>query len=94
MKRLVTALPFLLILCAVAFAQEIDVTRLQKIGDAVSFVRTERGITLMLRVADCGTPKHFRLANHWAFGKRRKFEAPQWAEFIQKIYAPSLKPES
>ena len=49
MKRLITALVSPLILCAAAFAQEIDVTRLQKIGDAISFVRHEAGITINCR---------------------------------------------
>src|SRR5690242_20880627 len=49
MKRLTAALFALLILCAAAFAQEIDVTRLQKLGDAISFVRNEAGITINCR---------------------------------------------
>lgn len=49
MKRLITTLVSLLILCAGAFAQEIDVTRLQKIGDAVNFVSNEAGITINCR---------------------------------------------
>jgi alpha-glucosidase len=49
MKRLFTVLFFQLVLCAGVFAQEIDVTRLQKIGDAVGFVRNERGITVNCR---------------------------------------------
>jgi peptidoglycan/xylan/chitin deacetylase (PgdA/CDA1 family) len=32
--------------------------------------------------------------NLWSFSKRRKFEAPQPPEFVQKIYADSLKPAS
>ena len=49
MKRLTAALVGLLILWAAALAQEIDVTRLQKIGDAISFVRNEAGITINCR---------------------------------------------
>jgi len=49
MKRLITVLIVKLILCMGIFAQEIDVTSLQKIGDAISFVRHERGITIVCR---------------------------------------------
>jgi alpha-glucosidase len=49
MKRFITILVSPFILWATIFAQEIDVTRLQKIGDAVSFVRSENGITINCR---------------------------------------------
>ena len=49
MKRLFTVLISPTILCAAIFAQEIDVTRLQKIGDAIGFVRNEQGITINCR---------------------------------------------
>jgi alpha-glucosidase len=49
MKRLITALVSSLILSATVVAQEIDVTRLEKIGDAISFVRNEAGITINCR---------------------------------------------
>jgi peptidoglycan/xylan/chitin deacetylase (PgdA/CDA1 family) len=32
--------------------------------------------------------------NHWSFSKGKTFEAPMPSEFIQKIYADSLKPPS
>src|SRR5690349_13329002 len=46
MKRFITILISPFVLWATVSAQEIDVTRLQKIGDAVSFVRNENGITI------------------------------------------------
>jgi alpha-glucosidase len=49
MKRLIALLVFQLGLYAGISAQEIDVTRLQKIGDAASFVRNENGITINCR---------------------------------------------
>src|SRR5215813_13020684 len=49
MKRLITLLAVHLILCAAVSAQVIDVTQLDKIGDAMSFVRDERGITITCR---------------------------------------------
>ncbi len=49
MKRLLIVLVFHLVLSTGVFAQEIDVTRLQKIGDAVGFVRNESGITINCR---------------------------------------------
>lgn len=49
MKRLITVVVSSVILCAGAFAQEIDVTRLTKIGDAISFVRNAAGITINCR---------------------------------------------
>jgi hypothetical protein len=47
--RLILAFFLLLTLRAAAFAQEIDVTRLQKIGDAIGFIRNESGITIDCR---------------------------------------------
>jgi alpha-glucosidase len=49
MKRLFAGVVLGSIFCAGVFAQEIDVTRLQKIGDAVGFVRNENGITINCR---------------------------------------------
>jgi len=49
MKRVIIVLVTPVIFCAAIFAQEIDVTRLQKIGDAISFTRNENGITISCR---------------------------------------------
>src|ERR1044071_4979253 len=49
MKRLTIVLLWQLVLCLGIRGQEIDVTRQQKIGDAVSFVRNEAGITINCR---------------------------------------------
>ena len=49
MKALTSVLLLVLAFSAAAFAQEIDVTRLEKIGAVVSFTKTEKGITLNCR---------------------------------------------
>lgn len=49
MKRLIAVLFLQLILSLGIFAQEIDVTRLQKIGDVAGFVRNQNGITINCR---------------------------------------------
>ena len=49
MKRVIIVLVAPVIFCTAIFAQEIDVTRLQKIGDAISFTRNENGITISCR---------------------------------------------
>ncbi|HEV8141039.1 MAG TPA: glycoside hydrolase family 31 protein [Pyrinomonadaceae bacterium] len=49
MKRVIIILVAPVMFCAAILAQEIDVTRLQKIGDAISFTRNENGITISCR---------------------------------------------
>ena len=46
MKRLIVIVLSLIGLASAGYAQEIDITRLEKIGPVTSFVKTEKGITL------------------------------------------------
>ncbi len=93
LRTLGTAFLFLLMLVSVISAQEIDVTRLEKIGPVASFGRTEKGITLncrdnsqvqltvlapdLVRVRASFTKAIPARDHSWAIGKEN-WETPQW----------------
>src|SRR5438067_1535982 len=56
MKQTLMTVFVLLAASSLSFAQEIDVSKLEKIGSVTSFVKTERGITL-----DCGDNSQVQL---------------------------------
>ena len=92
-RTLATAFLFLLTLVSVISAQEIDVSRLEKIGPVTSFSKTEKGITLncrdnsqvqltvlapdLVRVRASFTKAIPARDHSWAIGKEN-WETPQW----------------